>query len=697
MTGVEIGSAYVTILPDGSKIGPEVKRQFGVVGGEADRAGRTGGKRFGGAFNGAAKAVLGVAGGALALSKLSGFLGDSLGEAREAAQVGRRTDNVIKSMGNSSKVSAKHVGDLAGKISAKIGVDDEAIQSGENLLLTFGNVRNEVGKGNKIFDRSTRLMADMSAAMGTDMKGSAVQLGKALNDPVKGMTALTRVGVSFNETQKQTVKSLIEGGDKNAVFAMQLVKNGEEWSDALKANKGDIAATVESLTKNLSDAQKKRYDFLAEGGHQLEAQKIILKEVERQFKGAGEAAADPAKKLQVAYGNLKEQIGTELLPYADRFATFLTNKGVPAISNFLDQMKTGKGRGGQAAELFRTIRDDAKAAARFAGDMIDRFNDLPDWAKKGLIVGAGTAAVAKKTGLIGGGGLRGATPLTPMYVRVVGAGPGVNAGVPTKGPKSKGGAASTALAIAGVEFIATNVGKTLPASKLLGDAVKLGPQLEGMFGKSMDKSAKGFLSAAEKYDAAIVKTVKGDGAAAFGAFQRTADRAGLSLTDLGSLLPKTRDKINELGGRANYAKQNTENWRTTLLGTNKQLDRLDGKRPNVVIRHNVPEVLRFVNTLGRQIDTKIERTARLNIALTTNGVGHFGLQARANGGSVRAGVPYIVGERRPELFVPETNGRIEPRVGGGVQFYGTQIVAHDYQDFMQQAQNRANHRAWGAS
>lgn len=35
---------------------------------------------------------------------------------------------------------------------------------------------------------------------------------------------------------------------------------------------------------------------------------------------------------------------------------------------------------------------------------------------------------------------------------------------------------------------------------------------------------------------------------------------------------------------------------------------------------------------------------------------------RASGGPVRAGMPYIVGEKRPELFVPDQNGTIIPRV-----------------------------------
>jgi phage-related minor tail protein len=93
--------------------------------------------------------------------------------------------------------------DLATAISNKTGIDDEAIQSGENLLLTFTNIRNETGKGNDVFNQATQTITDMSVALGQDMKSSAIQVGKALNDPIKGVTALQRVGVSFTAAQKR--------------------------------------------------------------------------------------------------------------------------------------------------------------------------------------------------------------------------------------------------------------------------------------------------------------------------------------------------------------------------------------------------------------------------------------------------------------------------------------------------------------
>jgi hypothetical protein len=39
-----------------------------------------------------------------------------------------------------------------------------------------------------------------------------------------------------------------------------------------------------------------------------------------------------------------------------------------------------------------------------------------------------------------------------------------------------------------------------------------------------------------------------------------------------------------------------------------------------------------------------------------------GVGGRAHGGPVTKGQPYIVGEKRPELFIPNESGRILPRV-----------------------------------
>lgn len=215
------------------------------------------------------------------IQKFTGLLGDSVAEARESVAVGKTTAQIIKATGGAAKVTADQVGALATRISNKTGVDDEAIQSGSNLLLTFKNVRNEAGKGGKVFDRASAAAVDLSKAGFGSITGSSKMLGKALNDPVKGISALSRAGVTFTAQQKEQIKTLVASGDT------------------------------------------------------LGAQKIILGEVESQVGGVAAANASAADKAKVLAGNLKEQFGTTLLPLLDRAAGFFTTTLGPAISTAL--------------------------------------------------------------------------------------------------------------------------------------------------------------------------------------------------------------------------------------------------------------------------------------------------------------------------------------------------------------------------
>lgn len=197
-------------------------------------------------------------------------LQDAVGEAREAQKVGAVTEQIIKSTGSSANVTADEVGNLATAISNKSGVDDEAIQSGANLLLTFKNVANQAGDGANVFDRATQAAADLSAAGFGSMDGAARQLGKALNDPVAGISALARSGVTFTDQQKEQIATLVESGNV------------------------------------------------------LDAQKIILAEVESQVGGTAAASATAGEKMSVAWGNFKETLGTALLPVLDTAQGALT-------------------------------------------------------------------------------------------------------------------------------------------------------------------------------------------------------------------------------------------------------------------------------------------------------------------------------------------------------------------------------------
>jgi hypothetical protein len=175
--------------------------------------------------------VTGAAGiGGLALTLKVG-----ISEWEESTKVAAQTAAVLKSTGGVANVTAKHISDLAGEILRKTGIDDEAIQSGENLIATFTNIRNEAGKGNDIFDQTTRIMADMSTALGEDTKSAAIQLGKALNDPIRGVTTLQRVGVSFTAEQRKQIKALVDSGKSMQAQKLILRELNKEFGGSAEA------------------------------------------------------------------------------------------------------------------------------------------------------------------------------------------------------------------------------------------------------------------------------------------------------------------------------------------------------------------------------------------------------------------------------------------------------------------------------
>lgn len=265
---VELATAYVALVPTTKGIQGAIASELVPAASTAgDEAGAKAGTGLKSKLGASLKGVPGLLAGAFVVKKGFDFFASTVADARESQKVSAQTSAVLKSTGAAAGLSAAQVGDLATALSNKTGMDDEAIQSGENLLLTFTNIRNEAGKGNDIFSQTSGIMADMSAALGQDTKSSALQLGKALNDPIRGVTALQRVGVSFTEDQKNQIATLVNSGKT------------------------------------------------------MDAQKLILKELGKEFGGAASAMATPADRLKVAWGNAKEQLGGVLIPVLDRLAT----------------------------------------------------------------------------------------------------------------------------------------------------------------------------------------------------------------------------------------------------------------------------------------------------------------------------------------------------------------------------------------
>jgi len=174
----------------------------------------------------------------------------------EQERVVKQVDAAIKSTGGAAGFTTEELQKMAAGFQDVTNYGDESILSMQSVLLTFTNLKDDV------FPATTEAVLNLSERMGTDLQSSAIQLGKALNDPIKNLSALSRAGIQFTDDQKDVIKGL--------------------W----------------------------------ETGQQAEAQRIILAELEVQFGGSAVAARDTfggaLKSLGNAFGDLLEGDGGNL-------------------------------------------------------------------------------------------------------------------------------------------------------------------------------------------------------------------------------------------------------------------------------------------------------------------------------------------------------------------------------------------------
>lgn len=321
------------------------------------------------------------------ISTLGDAIGSGIDELNRLQTAQAQTAAVISSTGGKAGVSAEQVRKYAEALEDTTTADDKAIQSAENLLLTF------TGIGEKTFPGATKAVVDLGIAMAqgdvanADFKSSAIQIGKALNDPVKGITALTRVGVSFTDQQKDQIKAMVEAGD--------------------------VAG----------------------------AQAVILKELETEFGEAGKAAGTgfpaDARRFQDAVADAEASLASGLLPALQSVTKWLTTKlKDPSTIRFMEDLGKNLGKALDAAVSFAqkipwsAIGDSLRIAGQGAKALFDAFTSLPPWVQTAVITGWGLNKISggALTNLLGGltkdlvGGVvdffkgRGSTPANPLFV-----------------------------------------------------------------------------------------------------------------------------------------------------------------------------------------------------------------------------------------------------------------------------------------
>jgi len=212
--------------------------------------------------NGLTKAVTGLVaayGGMVIVGKVNALMKESVELYKRQENANQKLRAVLQSTGNAAGMTYEELKRLSLGLQSFTTFGDEAIDEANAILLTFTKI------GRDVFPKATETVLDMSAALGQDLKSSAIQLGKALNDPITGAAALRRVGVSLTEQQMEQIKTLQQ--------------------------------------------QNKLY----------EAQKIIVDELAVEFGGMARALAETdvgkLEQMENQLGDIKELLGKEVIPW----------------------------------------------------------------------------------------------------------------------------------------------------------------------------------------------------------------------------------------------------------------------------------------------------------------------------------------------------------------------------------------------
>jgi hypothetical protein len=220
----------------------------------------------------------------IGLTALAGMAVGAVRAAEEAEVADNRLQNIAESMGLFGKETdavVERMKDFADATMLATGVDDEIIKTTQAKLLTFKELATTADEVGGAMDRATLAALDMAAAGFGEAEQNAVQLGKALQDPIKGITALGRAGVTFTEIEKEKIAALVESGQM------------------------------------------------------LEAQNLILSAIETQVGGTAEATATGSSKMSVAFGEMAESLGKALLPALEQI--------VPIMTGFFDWIGQNSG------------------------------------------------------------------------------------------------------------------------------------------------------------------------------------------------------------------------------------------------------------------------------------------------------------------------------------------------------------------
>lgn len=190
----------------------------------------------------------------LAVSGTSIFMLSAIKEHDELALRNKKQAALLKSTGNAAGFAAHELDLMAKAVALNTLASVEGIKDTQNVLLTFKGVSESA------FEDAIVLSQDMAAVMGTDSKAAALQLGKALESPTQGISALKRAGVSFSKAERDMISDMEDAGRvaDAQTYILETLKNqiggaGNAEADTLSGAVDTLSHNWQELKVNIAD------------------------------------------------------------------------------------------------------------------------------------------------------------------------------------------------------------------------------------------------------------------------------------------------------------------------------------------------------------------------------------------------------------------------------------------------------------
>lgn len=193
----------------------------------------------------------------------------------------RRVESVIRATGAAAGFNLDQQKRIAAALQNQLGIGDEVLLQTQAIIGTFRNIRGEE------FKDATVLANDMATVLGTDAKSAAIQLGKALNDPLKGITALSRAGVTFSQQQKDQIAGMLEMNDVVGAQRVIIEELQNQFGGATADQAKTFGGRIQSLKNRLGDMGEQIFGALIPALEEflpyLETGAVFLENLTKKF------------------------------------------------------------------------------------------------------------------------------------------------------------------------------------------------------------------------------------------------------------------------------------------------------------------------------------------------------------------------------------------------------------------------------